>query len=70
MKRKSSIGIIIVLILVGITFMIWSANKAKKKSASILEEFKTIDNSLKNSSDSIKKADDSLLLNLNNKLSK
>jgi hypothetical protein len=47
MKRNPPIGIIVVLALVGITFMIWSVGKSKKKSDKILEDFNKVDNSFK-----------------------
>jgi hypothetical protein len=62
MNRKPPIGIIVVLALVGITFMIWSVSKSKQKSGRFPEDLNKVDNSSKESNDSLQKANDTLIL--------
>ncbi len=62
MNRKPPIGIIVVLALVGITFMIWSVSKSKQKSGRFPEHLNKVDNSSKESNDSLQKANDTLIL--------
>jgi predicted negative regulator of RcsB-dependent stress response len=64
MKKKLIIGVIIGVIVV-FSFMFWSAQKTRKTSDNILEDFKKIEKSLDSSDEALRKANDSLYKKIN-----
>jgi len=60
MKQKTLIIISVIIVLLGLLFLIWTAKKAREHSDKILNDFQRVDQSLIKTRDSLQKVKDSI----------